>query len=99
MRIREVLLVIVITAGSAALPDTTATPAATTVDTVTFAAVPGTAVIGAITAVVTSAAVLTGTAAAQSGNDHPQIYPHGDSCFYQILGQKSFQMISPNYFY
>ena len=49
------------TAGLAAFADTTATPAATTVDAVTPAAVPGTAVIGAITAVITSAAVLTDT--------------------------------------
>ena len=69
-RIREVLLVIIMTADSAASADTTATPAATTVDTVTPAAIPGTAAIGAITAVITSAAVLTGTADAQSGNLH-----------------------------
>ena len=49
------------TAGLAAFADTTATPAATTVDAVTPAAVRGTAVIGAITAVITSAAVLTDT--------------------------------------
>ena len=73
------------TAGLAAFADTTATPAATTVDAVTPAAVPGTAVIGAITAVISSAAVLTGTAAAQSGNHHQQIYPHCDM-FTQFTG-------------
>ena len=81
---REVLLVIVMTADSAASADTTATPTATAVDTVTPAAVPCTAVIGAITAVITSVAILTATAAAQLGN-HQQIYPHGDM-FIQFTG-------------
>ncbi len=50
---------IIMTADLADSAYTTATPAATTVDTVTPTVFPGTAVIDAITAVNTSTAVLT----------------------------------------
>ena len=55
------------TAGLAAFADTTATPAATNVDTATPTAVPATDFIGAIAAISTNEAVWTGTAASPVG--------------------------------